>query len=182
MFDAGMNLFVVNPNQEPWVRAEPVFYVRGAGGNPPLRYPADLYRANYLGPIMFMDEPSILMVGDKLIHNTLRYFSDAAALIEKRTRTTYLSEGSHGAYALEKALRSQGMSFGDMRLMQWDYPSWETLFETTFYQMKGGGNGLVHEGRYQPGAFDRGESFDITVDDGRPIQGYRRVVRVDDRP
>jgi hypothetical protein len=28
--------------------------------------------------------------------------------------------------------------------------------------------------------FDRGEDFDITIDDGRPIMGYRRLVRVDD--
>jgi len=28
---------------------------------------------------------------------------------------------------------------------------------------------------------DRGEDFDVTVDDGRPIRGYRRIVRVDDR-
>ncbi|MBI5385475.1 MAG: hypothetical protein HZA90_12420 [Verrucomicrobia bacterium] len=155
MIDAGLNLFVVKPDQEPWVRTEPVFYLRGAGGQPSLRYPADLYRANYLGPVMFMDEPSILMVGDKLIHNTLRYFSDAAALIETRTRHTYLGEGSYGAFALEKALRGQGANFGDMRLMQWDYPSWETLYDTTFYQMKGGGNGLVHEGRYQLADFDK---------------------------
>jgi len=26
-----------------------------------------------------------------------------------------------------------------------------------------------------------GEDFDVTVDDGRPILGYRRIVRVDDR-
>ena len=29
-------------------------------------------------------------------------------------------------------------------------------------------------------AFDAGEDFDITVDSGRPIEGYRRVVRVGD--
>jgi hypothetical protein len=155
MFEAGINLFIVSPAQEPWVRTEPVFYLRGAEGKPPLRYPADLYRANYLGPVMFMDEPSIIMVGDKLIHNTLRYFSDAAALIEKRTRATYLGAGSYGAYALEKALQARGVNFGDMRLMQWDYPSWETLYETTFFQMKGGGAGLVHEGRYQLAEFDQ---------------------------
>lgn len=28
---------------------------------------------------------------------------------------------------------------------------------------------------------DRGEDFDVTVDDGRPIRGYRHIVRVDDR-
>ncbi len=155
MIDAGINLFSVTPAQEPWVRSEPVFYLRGADGKPPLRYPADLYRANYVGPVMFMDEPSIIMVGDKLIHNTLRYFSDAAALIEKRTRATYLSAGGYGAFHLEKALLNRGVSLGDMRLMQWDYPSWETLFETTFYQMKGGGNGIVHEGRYQLPEFDK---------------------------
>ena len=42
-----------------------------------------------------------------------------------------------------------------MRLMQWDLPSWETFYDTTFYQMKGGGNGLVHEGRYNLPAFDK---------------------------
>ncbi len=155
MFEAGINLFTVSPAQEGWVRAEPVFYLRSADRKSPLRYPADLYRANYLGPVMFMDEPSIIMVGDKLIHTTLRYFSDAAALIEKRTRATYLSPSGYGAFHLEKALLDQGVNLGDMRLMQWDYPSWETLYETTFYQMKGGGNGLVHEGRYQLDSFDK---------------------------
>lgn len=155
MFEAGMNLFVVSPAQEPCVRTQPVFYIRGPGGQPPLEYPTDLFRANYLGPVMFMDEPAIIMVGDKLVHNTLRYFSDAAALVEKRTRATYLGDGPYGAYRLEKALRQRGVNLGDMRLMQADIPSWETLFETTFYQMKGGGSGLVHEGRYQLAPFDR---------------------------
>jgi hypothetical protein len=27
-------------------------------------------------------------------------------------------------------------------------------------------------------SLDAGEEFDITVDDGRPIEGYRRVVRL----
>lgn len=155
MFEAGMNQFTVSPEQTAYVRAEPVFFLRKTGGSPPLSYPADLYRANYLGTVMFMDEPSIIMVGDKLIHNTLRYFSDAAALIEKRTRSTYFGEGSYGAFALARDLRKEGVNLGDLTLMQWDYPSWETLYETTFYQMKGGGNGLVHEGRYQLADFDR---------------------------
>lgn len=155
MFSAGLNLFVVSPDQEAFVRDQPVFYMRDAGGGSPLRYPADLYRANYLGPVMFMDEPSVITVGDKLVHTTLRYFSDAAALIEKRTRQEYLSDGSGGAFALQKSLRNLGVNFGDMNLMQWDYPAWETLYDTTFYQMKGGGNGLVHEGRYQLGEFDQ---------------------------
>lgn len=155
MFEAGMNLFVVSPAQEACVRAQPVFYIRGPEGQPPLEYPTDLYRANYLGPVMFMDEPAIIMVGDKLVHHTLRYFSDAAVLVEKRTRAIYLGDGPYGAYRLERALRQRGVNLGDLRLMQPDIPSWETLLETTFYQMKGGGSGLVHEGRYQLEPFNR---------------------------
>jgi hypothetical protein len=41
-----------------------------------------------------------------------------------------------------------------MRLKQADFPSWETFYETAFYQMKGGGMGIVHEGRYQLPPFD----------------------------
>lgn len=154
MIQAGINLFTIEPRQETWVRGEPVFYLRRPGGRPPLRYPADLYRANYLGNTMFMDEPSILMVGDERIHKTLRHFTDAAALIEARTRATYLSASDYGAYALERALRTAGVNFGEMRLMTPDLPSWETLYETAHYQMKGGGAGIVHEGRYQVAAFD----------------------------
>jgi hypothetical protein len=154
MIRAGINLFTVSPSQEQFVRAEPVFYLRGAGGDPALRYPADLYRSNYLGAVMFMDEPTIIMVGDKLIHNSLRYFSDAAALISARVHARYNSAGSYGSYLLEKSLEDRGVNFGDMRLQQYDYPAWETIFETAHYQMEGGLNGIVHEGRYQLRPFD----------------------------
>ena len=158
MIGAGINLFTVSPSQEKFVRAQPVFYLRGEGGTPALRYPADLYRSNYLGSVMFMDEPTIIMVGDKLIHNSLRYFSDAAALISARVRARYNSSGSYGSYRLEKALESRGVNFGEMRLQQHDYPSWETIFETAHYQMEGGLAGIVHEGRYQLEPFDEAAS------------------------
>lgn len=166
MIDAGVNLFTVNPEQEKRVRAEPVFYIRTPGGKSPIKYPADLYRANYLGPTMFMDEPSILMVGDTNVHRTLKYFSDAAALIEKRTRAVYDGSGSYGSWALEKALLSRGINLGDMRVQQVDIPSWETLYDTTYYQMRGGGAGIVHEGRYQLPGFDKG----IASFTGKPRQ------------
>lgn len=151
MIEAGFNLFTVQPEQEAWVRGEAVFYHRA----PPVQFPADLYRANFLGPVMFMDEPSILMVGDTNVHRTLRYFADAAALIEKRTRVTYEGAGPYGSWHLHQALEKAGVNLGDLRVQQVEIPSWETLHETTFYQMRGGGAGLVHEGRYQLPEFDR---------------------------
>ncbi len=154
MIEAGINLFIVTPAQEAFVRAQPVFYIRDPRGKPPMRYPADLYRSNYLGSEMFMDEPSVIMVGDERIHKTLWYFSDAAAVIEKRVRARYASDRHYGAFAVEAGFRSLGVSFGDMRLEQWDYPSWETYYDTAYYQMAGGLNGIVHEGRYQLAEFD----------------------------
>lgn len=155
MIETGVNLFTVKPTQEQFVRGEPVFYIRQAGGNPPLRFPADLYRANYLGPVMFIDEPSIIMVGDTNIHRRLKYFTDAAALIEKRTRLVYNSAGSYGAARLEKSLVDMGINIGDLRIRHFDYPSWETLYETAFYQLKGGAAGIVHEGRYNLESFNK---------------------------
>lgn len=158
MIDAGINMFIVSPEQQKWIISKPVFYLRAPGGTPPLRYPADLYRSNYLGCVMFMDEPSIIMVGDKNIHNILRYFSDAATLIRMRVHSRYYSRERYGAFLLEKALLDRGVNLGDMRLMQYDYPSWETMFETAYYQLQGGLNGIVHEGRYRLEEFDRAVS------------------------
>jgi hypothetical protein len=101
-----------------------------------------------------MDEPTCIMVGDKNVHTKLKYFTDAAALLIRRVRSRYLASGHYGAYQLEAGLRGMGVSFGDMRLMQVDYPSWETVYETSFYQLAGGLAGIVHEGRYQLGEFD----------------------------
>lgn len=154
MIDAGVNLFTVTPQQETHVRGEPAFYARGAGGKPALRYPADLYRANYIGATLFMDEPTILMIGDKSIHTTLRYFTDAADLITRRVHARYHQDGSYGMYQLERQLRNHGIGMGFMRIAQVDYPSWETVYETAFYQLAGGLAGIVHEGRYQLGEFN----------------------------
>jgi hypothetical protein len=155
MIEAGMNLFTLAPEQEQWVRSEPVFYLRTPAGTPPLRYPADLYRANYLGAGMFIDEPASVLTWDKYVAGVLTHFSDAAALIEKRTRATIESECSYySQYWLELLLTGQGVNFGGMRLAQAELPVWETYYDTAFYEMKGGGSGIVHEGRYQLKEFD----------------------------
>ncbi len=153
LVDAGMNLFCVGPDQEAYVRDEPVFYLRSIAGKTPFHYPADLYRSNYAGNDMFIDEPTCIMVGDKRINVTLKHFSDAATVLTKRVRTAYL--GTEGAaYGLDRELRGRGIALGDMRLVNLDIPTWETQYETAYYQMAGGVAGIVHEGRYQLEAFN----------------------------
>ena len=156
MIEAGMNLFTIEPDQEQWVRAEPVFYLRRPQGQPPLLYPADLYRANYLGPAMFIDEPASILTWDKYATAVLTHFSDATALIEKRTRATFESASPYyGRRWLEQQLRGMGINLGGLSLAQMELPVWETYYDTAFYEMKGGGSGIVDEGRYQLCDFDK---------------------------
>ncbi len=156
MFDAGFNVFWVDGEKDRFVRASSVFYIRGLGaGATVLQYPADLYRSNYLGPAMFMDEPAIFLFGDQAIQKSWRHFTDVAAVLEKRVHTTYNSIDDYGRYGLEKFNEGRRINTGDMRLDQYDFPSWETFYESTHYQMAGGCNGIVHEGRYQLAEFDK---------------------------
>ncbi len=154
MIDTGINLFTIAPDQEKWVRNEPVFYLRPVAGDPQLSYPADLYRSNYIGSVMFMDEPAIIMVGDKNIHNTLKYFSDAATAVQKRVRERYYSGGHYSAFQLETQFEQAGVNLGDMKLEQHDFPAWETIFDMAYYELAAEVNGIVHEGRYQLEPFD----------------------------
>ena len=141
MIQAGMNYFGIAKGTEKFVRIQPVFY-RKSGRE--AEFPADLYRSNYLGPVMFMDEPTSIMIGDSTVNTTLRYFSDAAALIVKRVRSLF----ERASYALDGDLRARGIGLGDAHIVNLGIPTWETRYETAFYQLEGGAGGFVHEGRY----------------------------------
>jgi hypothetical protein len=160
MIDAGINLYWVDAEQWIWERDEPAFLIRSPDqGNakapgPAIQFPVDLYRANYLGPVMFMDEPAILMIGDPHVNKTLQTFADATTLLAQRVRARYQSGGSYSAFELESALKKAGVNFGAMRLEQWDYPAWETIYPTAQYQLAAGVSGIIHEARYQLPAFD----------------------------
>jgi hypothetical protein len=152
--DAGMNVFPVAATHENWVRSQPVYYLREATGTPALRYPADLYRANYLGPVMLVDEPASLILDDDRARREGRCASDFAALFEARTRATLWSDGSYGVWRLESELRRAGVNLGDMRLNQINIPAWDSYPEATYYEMKAGVCGLVQEGRYNVDSFN----------------------------
>lgn len=150
MLAAGSNIFTVSAEQEPFVRGEPVFYHRTAS-KPPLRWPVDVYRSNYLGPLMFIDEPAIIAVHEPEVNSKLRFFSDFAAVVRGRVHAEYSAE----TLSLEKALRDRKVNLGDLRLEMPDIPIWEVLYESGFYQMSAGGAGLIHEGRYRLDNFRR---------------------------
>ena len=69
MIDAGMNCFRVDLEQMEWIEFRNVFYW-GIGGAD-IAYPEHLYRSNYLGPILFIDEPGVC-TRDHVIRPRLR--------------------------------------------------------------------------------------------------------------
>ncbi|MGQ9651840.1 MAG: hypothetical protein ACUVXJ_17185 [Phycisphaerae bacterium] len=165
MIEAGHNYFALVPGIVEWLRAQPVFYRAEAG----IQYPTDLYRSNMLGPVMFIDEPASIMTSDKEVVNLLHFATDATALVTKRVR----AEAEQAMYSYESTLR-KGINFGDMRLSQPDFASWETRYETAFYQLASGTAGIVHEGRYQLGEFNEHLKASTGID--RPMtaeQMYR---------
>jgi hypothetical protein len=145
MIEAGFNYFALVPGIERTLQTQAVFY----RGEASIAYPADLYRSNLLGPIMFLDEPACIMTGDKEVNGHLRYFTDAAQLLTKRVRAEAEQAASHYGRLLDKDI-----NFGDMRLIQPDFAAWETRYETAFYQLAGGTAAIVHEGRYQLNEFN----------------------------
>ena len=69
MIEAGMNCLRVDKEQAGWIDRRDVFYW-GIGAEQ-VNYPECLYRSNYLGPILFLDEPAVC-TRDHVIRPRLR--------------------------------------------------------------------------------------------------------------
>ncbi len=152
MIQAGINYFTVDPEQAEWIRRRPVFYeqgdLRGA------RFPEILYRSNYLGAVQFVDEPACYIYGDEDAKRASRRPSDLAELLNLRVRRTLKAGDSYSSLRLEKALRAAGFNLGFMRIVEPDIPIWETLINTSFYQLQWReASGIIHEGRYRLDSF-----------------------------
>lgn len=150
LIDAGMNVFGLVPGIESWLRAQPVFYRRGVKGDEPLRWPADLYRTNNIGPVMYLDEPSCRMTGEAGFYEHSFYFTDFLAGLVSRVQ----AEVRARTYELERQLRDGRVSLGSMHVAQPDFVTWDTRYSTAYYQFLGGVRGFVHEGRYQLDEFN----------------------------
>ncbi len=142
MVEAGFNMFITDEKHMEFVRERPVFLVssRFSERDP---YPELLYRSNYWGTNMYTDEPAIRMDAADC-----RSVHDAANLLRLRDYTYHLSPGSH-ADDIVRMIQAAGFNVGDWNPRQLHVPVWETIYESSFYQMQGGAAGLVHEGRYQ---------------------------------
>jgi hypothetical protein len=149
MIDAGMNLFRIRAPHAAWVIEEPVFIVQLDGFEDS---PEVLYRSNYFGAVMYMDEPMVRAVGTLMFART-GSASEAATLQIELIRGRIEGSNKYGSRHLDRLLRRAGCDLGPGEILQADYPVWEAMASGAWYELEAGGGGFCHESRIQPERF-----------------------------
>jgi hypothetical protein len=149
MADAGINCVQVNAEQAPWAEELGLYYW---GGGAVLKYPESLYRSQYLGPTLFLDEPG---VGTRDFVLRPRLQKDAAfrqsitpqaALEAFRIHFAEAMNGAPFELMYELAARPDvnmpapgarvaKASVGDMHFQQENLFSWETMVANSAYEL-----------------------------------------------
>lgn len=142
MMANGINVFRVNVEQATWISEENIYYW-GIGGED-ITYPEDLYRSNYMGPVIFLDEP---MVGTRDHVIKPKFIEDPSF---RKTITPQIFLEAFEDYFHEKKYKQaptqllKGLSnrkdvdIGDMDFLQQNIYSWETMVSSAYYQLSEG--------------------------------------------
>jgi len=142
MIENGINVFRVNDKQVQWIEEENVYYW-GIGGEA-LSYPRCLYQSNYMGPVIFFDEP---MVGtrDHVIKPGfekdpgLRKTITPQKFLEEFKKVYHEKKYEEGPTQLLKGLAGRkDVDIGDMKFLQQNMYSWETMPGSAIYQLSEG--------------------------------------------
>lgn len=142
MIEAGINYYIVDAQQLPFVRDEAVYY------NGPDSWPEDYYRSNLQNYPMFSDEPMVRLAWQEVAPSELDHPQQIADFLKFRVRHIYSEPGMSGLDPIVKHL-ARSKIFTE--LSRWDWilsPTWETEYDAAFYELAGGAPGIVHEGRY----------------------------------
>lgn len=144
MIEAGMNCLRVDKEQANWINRRDVFYW-GIGGRD-VSYPECLYRSNYLGPVLFMDEPAVC-TRDHVVRPRLRQDQEyrktiaPRAILEEFQRYFRKAKYQGSATALLRDLAARpDVDIGDMRFLQQNLYTWETMVGSALYQLGEGQN------------------------------------------
>ncbi len=143
MIEAGMNCLRVDKEQADWIEHREVFYW-GIGGEQ-VNYPECLYRSNYLGPILFLDEPAVC-TRDHVIRPRLRKDQEFRETITPQSALEAFQKYFHKAKyqgnptALLRGLSARpDVDVGDMEFLQQNLYTWETMISSALHQL-GEGN------------------------------------------
>jgi len=143
MIEAGMNCLRVDKEQAGWIEHREVFYW-GIGGEQ-VNYPECLYRSNYLGPILFLDEPAVC-TRDHVVRPRLRKDQEFRKAITPQIVLEEFQKYFHKAKyqgnptALLRGLSARpDVDVGEMEFLQQNLYTWETMISSALHQL-GEGN------------------------------------------
>jgi len=137
MIAAGINYFTAKGEQVDWICRRPVFY---DGYSPGIAFPEELYRPNFLGLQMFIDEPACRLAGKYPPGASL---AKAVEMIHEHIRERLNNTG------YRNVLAQNGINLGSLKLTEPAIPIWETYVGTSYYQMEANPVGLVQECRWR---------------------------------
>lgn len=142
MIDAGINCLRVDTKQVKWIDQCNVFYWGISGQE--IEYPEYLYRSNYLGPTIFMDEPAVC-TRDSVIRPRLesdqsfrKSVTPQAALENFQDYFRQVKyQGAPVRLINELSARSD-VDLGEMNFLQRNIYSWETMVSSALHQLTEG--------------------------------------------
>jgi len=139
MIDSGMNCLRVDKEQAGWIDCRNVFYW-GIGAEQ-INYPECLYRSNYLGPILFLDEPAVC-TRDHVVRPRLRKEQEFRESITPQIVLDEFQKYFHNAKyqgnptALLRGLAARpDVDLGDMEFLQQNLYTWETMVSSAIHQL-----------------------------------------------
>lgn len=145
MIEAGMNCLRVDKEQAGWIDRRDVFYW-GIGGEQ-VNYPECLYRSNYLGPLLFLDELAVC-TRDHVIRPRLSKDQEFRKAINPQIVLEEFKKYFHKAkYQGNPTILLNGLAarpdvdIGDMEFLQQNLYTWETMISSALHQLGEGKSG-----------------------------------------
>ncbi len=142
MIEAGINCVRVDTEQVEWIKNRNVFYWGIDAAT--LGYPECLYRSNYLGPAIFMDEPAVC-TRDHVLRPKLSADPAFRKALTPQIAFEAFQDYFHTAKydgaptRLCKGLEAHpNIDLGDMKFLQQNLYTWETLVSSAAYQLSEG--------------------------------------------
>lgn len=145
-FEAGFNLFQATPRTDWLIRSSAwdnnLFWLMDD-------WPAQLYRSNYWGRAIYVDEPAIhnRVLDERAdLAGKLTPAEAVAALQEKLNAALRPHVGNYSQVWINQFIDRQ-FGRGDLWIVERDYPVWEAIWTTAWYQLavEDGVCGLVDE-------------------------------------
>lgn len=142
MIAAGINCVRVDTEQVEWVKNRDVFYwgIDAVA----LGYPECLYRSNYLGPALFMDEPAVC-TRDHVLRPKLEAEADFRKAVTPQLAFEAFQDYFHTAkYEGAPARLCKGLNahpdvdLEDMQFLQENLYTWDTIISSAAYQLSEG--------------------------------------------